>query len=179
MAGRECLKGWILTPSPTDGSDVPFFVNVREEEIVWKKPSISEKIMEGLVDVEVCNPVPEIRCKKDNWNITLREDGSCVINTKISIGRYFQEDDSNSLRSIVKLPFKLMNNENFTFQCSKLADKIEIISSTISVLPEQDREIDELEFIIYNNNEVFNSFNSSATYNENFICVSVSGNIVL
>ena len=35
MINRECLKGWILAPSPTDGENVPFFVYVRDKDIIW------------------------------------------------------------------------------------------------------------------------------------------------
>ena len=44
MADRKCPKGWILTPSETDGEYVPFFVNVRDKDIHWDENNLDQTL---------------------------------------------------------------------------------------------------------------------------------------
>ncbi len=35
MADKVCSSGWILSHDPVHGNYVPFFVKVRDKEVVW------------------------------------------------------------------------------------------------------------------------------------------------
>ena len=181
MAERECLKGWIMAPSPTDGKDVPFFVYVREKDIVWdsdEKAIEMEKVASNGSNVQTCYPSRQIKFEKDKWVITLNQDLSYTATRKVSIYREFNTEDTNSIRGIVNLPLDTLNDNNFTVQCTKMSDVMEVITSNISVLPETDSIVSNIEITIDNNSDdVFVDFDTNERFSNSFICVTVTGKV--
>ena len=182
MSERECLKGWILAPSPTDGKDVPFFVKVRSEDIVWSTSDNFEeleKIANKGSNVQSFSPLSQWKFKKENWIVTLNQDATYTANIKVNIPREFMEEDTNTLRGEIKLPLEILNDENFTIQCTKMSDVYEIINSDITVLPEADDTLSSIELSIdYRNEEnVFENFAQSTRFNNSFVCISITGKL--
>ena len=119
MSDRECLKGWILAPSPTDGENVPFFVKVRDKDIVWGTTNVPEELKELLARGEdnfVVVPSSYWKLKVKGWNVELHADGSYVAKKKINIGENFVSNEitSGMLYHNLELPFEtIVDDELF------------------------------------------------------------------
>ena len=182
MAERECLKGWIMSPSPTDGKYVPFFVNVRDKDIVWDTDNVSsvlQSIADEGDDVEVFYPSCQWKFKMLGWIVTLNQDFTYTAMRKISVGAAFTQEDTNSIRSNVYLPFETLNDENFIVQCTKMARSNDIINSSLSVLPEINNDTRVIEICMDNKDDVFIDFDTSGDYNDSYICITVTGKLKL
>lgn len=182
MSERECLKGWIMAPSPTDGKDVPFFVKVRGKDIVWDTSDNSkelEKIANKGSNVEFVNPQGQWKFNVDKWVVTLNQDATYTANIKVNIPREFTQEDETSLRGVIDLPLETLNDVNFNIQCTKMTDVNELIKSDVTVLPEFEAITSSIEISIDSREEGgFFNIDFDRIYNS-FICITVTGKVNL
>lgn len=78
----ECKKGWIITLNE-NGNYTPFFVNVREEDLVWKTDKNNEifsRIQKTLDNKNVkysssfITPEPYLNIEVDDWQYEIKSD---------------------------------------------------------------------------------------------------------
>ena len=183
MANRECLKGWILAPSPTDGVNVPFFVYVRDKDIQWDESNLPENLnklsLKGT-DREVFYPNYQWKFEFNNWIINLYQDGSYEAIKKISVTDFFTYNTESNLTAKIILPFETINDKNFSIQSTIISSDDDITGSTISVAPVSDNIIDNIDVILRNVTYHYReNFKTNGDYNNSYVNVSVTGKINL
>lgn len=181
MKKRICGKGWVLHPSPTDGKYVPFFIKTRDKDIIWSENSLPEilrnKSEEGT-DVILNYPMYQWKFNKDGWSVTLNQDGSYEATKKIAILQNSTYVSSSQINITDSLPFTICNDNDLYINVSIYADNNDIICSSIVVLPQDDKLLDEVKFALINNLTVFpDTFSQSTEYENQYIFAKVSGNL--
>ena len=165
MANRECLKGWIISPSPTDGVNVPFFVYVRDKDIQWDESNLPENLnklsLKGT-DRKVFYPNYQWKYKFNNWIINLYQDGSYEAIKKISVTDFFTYNTESKLTGTI------------------ISSDDDITGSTISVAPVSDNIIDNIDVVLRNVTYHYReNFKTNGDYNNSYVNVSVTGKINL
>ena len=111
MKNRECLKGWMVAPSPTDGEYVPFFIYVRDKDIIWDPETItnnfSNYLKEKADNVELHYPMNEWKFQMEGWTVVVHQDGSYHGYKKINIQDVSEYVSHNTIKSDIVLPLPL------------------------------------------------------------------------
>lgn len=116
---RKCLKGWILTPSPTDGESVPFFVQVRSKDIHWTPANLPSTYLNlyNVSDTKKHTIRTDVwTFTTNNWNIELYNDLGVRANYKLNI-KSMTRQSANKLSAYVSLPL-VMDTSTITVQCT-------------------------------------------------------------
>lgn len=183
MADRECRRGWILAPSPTDGKDVPFFVYVRDKEIVWDINNISKELNELSLlgsNREVFYPTCQWKFRINDWIVTLNQDATYTATRKLSLPQVLSYINESTLSGNTTLPFETMNDEYFNIQCTLMSIDNDITSSTISVIPESEEVIRRVGLTLRNTAVIFSDeFVTSGEYSNSYICITTTGKVKL
>lgn len=140
MANYLCYKGFLLAPSPTDGTMVPFFVNVRDKDIIWdvsSLPASIQELAEKGKNITVQGPATEISFTYNGWTLKLRSDFTYTAIRKLSIGYddFVLDPDDNSDMSIdVQFPFSTKNNNELNVQCTMNGFNDDLATASINVI---------------------------------------------
>ena len=137
MAEHICRKGWIMAPSPEDGEHVPFFVQVRDKDIVWDEETLP-KLLNDLSllgsEREIFYPVYQWKIKINGWVVTLNQDATYTAIKKVKVTDNFTSlSDGVDLYANLILPFETYNDDNFSVQATKMSNDNDVISANLSV----------------------------------------------
>lgn len=137
----ECLKGWLLAPSPTDGvTQVPFFVKVRGKDIVWDLDNLPLQIETRYKDgsnKKVHEVGQKITFRYDKWNIMTDSSGIYTATRAFDINEFSKLND-DTLDLHVTLPFISRFDEVFSVQATISSSDTDIEKSTTSVRVSED-----------------------------------------
>lgn len=181
MTNRECLKGWILAPSPTDGQNVPFFVQVRDKDIVWDIKNISKELNELSLlgsSREVFYPACQWKFKINKWDVTLKQDATYTATRKIRVAEIFDYINESTLLGNTDLPFETMNDTYLSVQCTIMSSDNDIETSVISVSPIEDELVKTIDLKLRNNGVIYsNEFKTSGEYSNSYVYITVTGKL--
>ena len=185
MINRECLKGWILAPSPTDGENVPFFVYVRDKDIIWDENNLPKKINEISnlgENRELFHPATYWKFDYNGWKIVLNQDGSYKAKKKINIGRLFDKVENNyaKITADLDLPFETLNNNEFSIHFTQSSDKSSICSANAGITPITDdiKAFNVIQIYLFASPYYFSSiFKETKEYDDSYLYISIEGDI--
>lgn len=140
---RICRKGFILAPSPTDGELVPFFVQVREKDIIWNESDPPEVISGDYLTALEKSYTRMDECwsfKSDDWDINYHSSGNIEMSTRVNIRDEFAFINQNMLQYWLGLEFPILDDSNLTLGTTIVTDSNAIRSSTVSLDTINDRD---------------------------------------
>lgn len=180
---RECLTGWILSPSPTDGTNVPFFVKVRDKDIVWDENNLPQEL-KTLVDnsdgdKEIQYTGAYWSFKSNGWFIKLNVDGSYSATRRLVIGNTFQHTSGVSacIEKPLTLPFDTVNDGSFHFSLSNASDNISVKSATSGIYKIEGKTFDSIRIYLQNNQYPFQLTSGQNPYQDSYIYIKVEGKV--
>lgn len=180
---RVCLTGWLLSPSPTDGTNVPFFVNVRDKDIVWDERNLPISLKE-LSDLgenkKIFYTGSYWKYDYNDWSIELKVDGTYRAKKKINIGESFDDISSNSttINSNLRLPFNTINDNDFSVSITNISDDTRIKSSINGIKNITTDAFDSIDVYLNNNQYLFSAnFKSNSLYTDSFLFINVEGKV--
>lgn len=183
MAKRECLTGWILAPSPTDGVNVPFFVHVRDKDIVWDEKHLPQE----LKHISEIGEMRHVNFTGANWKfsyrgwrIQLNTDGTYSAKKKINVGETFDDITSNSssITATLKLPFVTLNDDEFSISLTNVSDDMRIKSATNGIKEIRDEAFEYIQIYLNNTQYLFSSnFKLSNLYTDSYMYIKIEGNM--
>ena len=181
MADRECSRGWILSPSKTDGEYVPFFVLVRDKDIIWDEDHLPEKLRnltEAGTDVILDIPMYQWRCKIGNWDVTLNQDGTYRATQYMNVQDNGSFIDSNTILLHLNLPFETNNDSKLFVNTLSCATVTDIKTAHTNMVKPTDDYFQSLDIELLNYMTVFYSdFETNSYYRNQFMVVTVEGSV--
>lgn len=175
---RKCGKGWLITPSETDGEYVPFFLQVRDKDIIWDVRNLNEDfrnlLRDTYNDLVINYPYYNANFVRNNWvghfNEDLRYSATKTLNVR---NNGVLSEDNKTITFSVELPF-VTSNDDFNVQLTKNVDTLDIMQSILYKKASNDEGITTIEIELYNMISVFGPLSN---YNNDEIYIQVSGRI--
>ena len=178
---RECLKGWILAPSPTDGVNVPFFVYVRDKDIKYDAKNVSNQLNELYLKGEngdILYPVTDWKFDMNGWRVSLTQDGVYEAKRKIEVSEVFTFKNSPSttlLEYTTQLPFETKDDDEFHVQLTLSTNIVSFASSSLTFQVNENKDIiDSINIDLVN---TFYGFEDVKKYKDSYVYVTVSGRL--
>lgn len=187
---HQCKRGFIITQD-NDGNYVPFFIKVRDDDIVWKNSDNNQtfKNLKGTLKTygyefssELQNPSPELHIVCDKWNFYIREDYSfratyaAIPDKSNYIADYISPDKStlSGAHIYINIPIPTLQDIIVIGNISP-----SIGSSIISYTPFRKRSYHPSDSFDYINISLSSSFqpNVIAEYNNKIISDLLNGDI--
>lgn len=183
MAKRECPVGWLLTPSSTDGEYVPFFIKVRDCDIVWNKNTLPNDIITFInqkinSDVNTYYPMTEFKCIVGMWNVTLYQDFSYKATARLPIQQYVKSNTTNKITMEVNLPFRTNNDKTLSFNSNISAYNIDMVGSNTNIIVNEvsSDQVDSLNIELYSGLYPFSDNVINLTeYKNDCVVITVNG----
>lgn len=177
---RRCGKGWLVTPSKTDGEYVPFFMYVRDKDIIWDETNLPELLRKTAAKGENMSlnyPMYQWNFDVDSWSVKLHQDGSYEATKKIDINKNCEMFDSSQIDVSISLPFKTMNDDEFNIQITKNCHGTDMLHATVNMNPlENEESNDVISVSLLANGFYFNTdLETNEQYNDQFLFVRVTG----
>lgn len=123
MSNVTCKKGFILSNNG-DGDYTPFFVQVREKDIIW-----DERLYKNdLVDIANTGSNKQFyptmaywKFDKDDWKITLRGDGYFTASKKLTLNDFTAPSEPSEylFSKTISLPFSVIDDSEFRLHFEK------------------------------------------------------------
>ena len=182
---RECLKGWVLAPSPTDGQNVPFFIYVRDKDIIYDARNVSNQLNNLYLKGEngdILYPVTDWKFDMNGWRVSLTQDGVYEAKRKIDVSEVFTFKDFPSISLLgytAQLPFETKDDDEFHVQLTLSTNIASFASSSLTFQVNENKDIiDSINIDLVN---TFYGFEDVKRYKGSYVYVTVSGkvNIVL
>ena len=183
MADKVCPSGWILSHDPIHGNYVPFFVKVRDKDIVWDPENMPKDLntltasSESVVKYNY--PAFEWIYKKNGWRINLRSDYTYEATKNIPIKSNATLASVNELIVKVELPIKTKNNDTLYVDLMKKCTNNTIISSTTNLVVPTDNILDFVNIKLYSNGGFNSNYATSPDYDNQYLQVKVRGEVKL
>lgn len=181
MADKVCSSGWILSHDPVHGNYVPFFVKVRDKDIVWDSDNLPVDFQRLTASAEsnisYNYPAYEVIYKKSGWRIVLKSDYTYEATKDIPIKTNSTLVSVNELKVKVELPIRTKNTDTLFVDVMKKCTNRVIIGATTNLVVGTADPLTELH-ISLNSNGGFNSnFATSPDYDNQLLQVKVRGDI--
>lgn len=183
MSNYECQKGWILAPSLNGGDYVPFFINVRDKDIVWDDDNLSPELkrLANLgTDKKIIFTDSKWIFEYKNWMIELFNTGKYNAKRKINISEEFDDSTmtSTEIKAIIDLPFETVNDENFTAFITKSSSNIRIKSSMSGINNITDDIFTNIEVFLFNQQYNFpTDFKQTNVFDDSYLFINIEGNV--
>lgn len=178
MAEHICRKGWIMAPSPEDGDYVPFFVQVRDKDIVWDEETLPKALNDlSLLGTErqLFYPVYQWKFKINGWVVTLNQDATYTATRKINVAEEFASlSDGVDLYTNLNLPFITYIDDNFSVQATKMSNEKDVMDANISVGYDWISSVSMITVSLRNQLGM-----KIGEYTESAVCVTITGKVVL
>ena len=181
MADKVCSSGWILTHDPVHGNYVPFFVKVRDKDIVWD-PDNMPKDLSRLTAAAESNitynyPAFEWIYKKSGWRINLRSDYTYEATKDIPIKGNSTLVNVNELKVKIDLPIKTKNTDTLFVDVMKKCTNRVIIGATTNLIVGTTDVLTEVHISLNSTGGFSSNFATSPDYDNQFLQVKVRGDI--
>lgn len=177
-----CRVGFIMSQDPADNSYVPFFIKVREKDIIYDGSSLPDFLLDLSKlgkDIELERPTAKICFTVDDWRVTASSDSSYEATKRLSItnGKFtVNEEDDTEMVSNVILPFITKNDGSFHVQCTITAAIDDVALANINVEISDEYEIDRFKIKLRNLIYHFDrNFEKVSGYINSSIYVTVAG----
>lgn len=183
MKNRECLKGWMVAPSPTDGEYVPFFIYVRDKDIVWDPETLTNNFSDYLKrkadNVELHYPMNEWKFQINDWTVVVHQDGTYHGYKKVNIQDVSDYINHNTIKSDINLPLPTINDAYFNINTQLNVKTPELSMSIQNVIMLEDKTFNKIEIESRTVGGVLFSedFKASGLYKNEFMFITVDGNI--
>ena len=187
MANYECKKGWLLTPDEKSGVNVPFFVYVRDKDIMWSLEELDQKAVKAFMNGSIVESriAPKITTilSKNGWEITAFGDDRYEATKKIKVGStQFKENSSlpYDIFTTLNLPFTTMNDDRLNITCTMKSTSMDLASASFNLNHSDSESISSVEVHLLN--PVFNfdpDREQNSEYNNSTIYVRISGRLKL
>lgn len=185
----SCLKGWLLAPSPTDGTNVPFFLHVRGKDIVWDDsdfPADLIRISKSGDNRTMKQPQSSVNFLYGGWDITANSDYSYEATKKVSVGSggfTFNDEDDTDLAIKILFPFLTAKDNQLSVVCTINGLNEELATSNVNILFDVGYTSDNvtvlnvhLRNLIYKFHEKYDNMDS---YINSYVFIRVHGNMKL
>ena len=174
---RICGKGFLVSQSKTDGKYVPFFIKVRDKDIIYKESNLIDAIEARSAsrtgsNVDVLYPAVQWMFDKDNFKIAMNRDASFTGYARLSIKDLIKSSSNTKLKLQINLPFTV-KSESFNIQITANSNKDEIAGSSISINSIGAGSLDNVNVTMTNNINFFS--NTSNDYINDYIFVNIYG----
>ena len=195
MANVKCPTGWLVVPSESGESYVPFFVHVREEDIHWKKDKYLKELVDSMTDVptdsvESIRPGHNYRILRNGWSVELQCDGLVTATKQLTVDDSFSigNEENTIIEGIVDLPLFIKNDEFFNVQTTLLAEdeflrygitSVNKITDSVTINGVDVSGYNNFKVNIYSPAQSFNSRTFIADCNNSRIFVTVRGYLPL
>jgi hypothetical protein len=181
MADRICQRGWLVSPSPTDGKYVPFFVRVRDKDINWDSENIPEAMREIASygsNIDLQYPMYQYIFDVNDWSVKLSQNYSYEATKKLDIKNLGEFVSQYMINVNTDLPFITQNDSDFSVQATLNGSNTDVICSTVNIKPSIEETVDSLTVQLINRLTQFSSsFTNEEEYDNQFIYVTVRGNL--
>ena len=145
MADMICKKGFLLTPEEESGDYVPFFIQVRNKDIIWDDELLPIDLRDIVAHGENIESFDVLHCWKftyNNWYVTLYEDGRYTASRSMLLQlelptNTFSNGPTNKLEYNIKLPFTTKckyNSDGFNVNLTMSGKSNIVMSSTYGVV---------------------------------------------
>lgn len=177
---RRCGKGWLVAPSKTDGEYVPFFMYVRDKDIIWDEENLPELLKKAAREGENSSlqyPMYQWTFDVDSWSVKLHQDGSYEATKKIDIHKYGKFMAYARIDVDFSLPFKTMNDDEFNVQITKNCHGTDMIHAVVNINPfESEESNDQMSVSLLADGFYFNKdFDTNIQYDNQYLFVRVAG----
>lgn len=189
MANRECPKGFILVPSESDGEYVPFFMQVRDKDIIWDEGSIPNNISniakKDCEESELIYPMYAYSAYEDGWSVMLYPNKYYEATKTFNLQKSCRFISQNIMEVIIKLPFPTINeaNQPINLQIQKVTTKnldTTFLTATNTLCYPENVSIESCSCMLYATASPWASdYTTNSKYNNQRITVSVKGFIKL
>jgi hypothetical protein len=182
---RECQVGWMVAPSPTDGEYVPFFVKVRDKDIIWDENTITRNFASYLSkyasDVTLHYPMNEWKCTIDGWVVTVYQDGTYHARKKVNIQKNARSiTDFRKIYLPVKLPLTTFNDDKLGVSITSAVTANDLLTSFTNFRLSDDKKIDNIEVeLTAMGNSYYDDFFNNVIYANQYLFIIVEGTIAL
>lgn len=180
---RECLKGWLLAPSPTDKEYVPYFIYVRDKDIIWDEKNLPEDL-KRLSDLAESKEIIFVNSywnfSYKDWRIKLYTDGRYEAKKRISIGEKFDNitESHSQIKGSIDLPFSTLYDDEFMITITTSSSDTTIKTALSGFYQINDEIIDKVTLYLENPVYIFSSnFKSSHKYDDSYLFIKIEGNV--
>lgn len=174
---RKCNRGFIVVPSETDGKLVPYFIKVRDKDIIWDEDHIQEpnliNISKHGEDRDLQYPVIRWSFTKDGWDIELYSNGQIKMRKCVDISSRLEFVSEYELNSTITLPINIIDNDKINVQVTNNGSNKSIASAIVNAKSvEAAGRVDTVKVELFN---TFYTFDSNIrTYDNEKLYVEVS-----
>lgn len=183
MADKVCSSGWILSHDAVHGNYVPFFVKVRDKDIVWDPDNMPRDLnaltASSEVTVQYNYPSYEWIYKKDGWRINLKSDYTYEATKNIPIKTNSTLLNVNELQVKVTLPIRTKNNDIVFVDLLKKCTNRTIIGSTTNLVIPNTDNLDFININLFSSGGFNSGFATSTEYDDQFLQIKVRGEVKL
>lgn len=188
MADYTCKRGWILSPDPETGNNVPFFVYVRDKDIIWTTENSIENgvldvIKNGSIVQKYLAPSIQTILSKSGWEITSFGDDRYEATLRINVGETefkFYNNLSYDIFTELDLPFETVNDGRFNVSCVTKSKSLDLNTASFNVEFNDTSSITKMKLHLLN--PIYNfetEMNKNTEYNTSEIFVRISGRLNL
>ena len=188
---RECPKGWILVPSPTDGEYVPYFIQVRNNDFVWDenfefpgytldyiKYNSSSNIKKNFGDSVVSYDIKS--GYHGNWHARVHKDKYCELTQKLSIGKEGKNLNvlPNKISMMLNIPISIKFDNSFNISFTTDSTSTSIRTGNISFVSgyDSDEYINDGGIQITNYMFPFDAnYETNHVYDLDYIYIKITG----
>lgn len=197
MGVIKCPTGWLVVPSETGDEYVPFFIQVRDEDIHWKSNDklltyINKNINEPNDSISQLNPGQTYKINRNDWLIELQSDGSITATRQLKIDSEFEyTNGGTTINRQIELPFGLCVDNQFNIQTTLATTGNDVIDdlsyanmSVNRTTPSSYEKVDGSNVDVYNsfmvtiNSPIYRLSESFIVdYKDAMIFITVKGNL--
>ena len=181
MADKVCSTGWILTHDPVHGNYVPFFVKVRDKDIVWDVENMPKDLSRLTASAESSitynYPAYEWIYKKAGWRINLKSDYTYEATKNIPIKENATLANVNEMKVRVNLPINMKNDDTVFVDIMKKCTNRTIIGSTTNLEIPNEKTLSYLNIGLFSSGGFNSNFSTSSDYDNQFLQVRVRGEV--
>lgn len=142
METRECNKGFLLSMDSENGGYIPFFIQVRDKDIIWDDARLPQDLVNIVYqgeNVEFHNILHCWRFTYNDWFITLYSDSRYEAISSFNIREYSGDivEPVNKLIYKIDLPFtsKIGLDTGFNISLCIEASSSIITTSNVGIVP--------------------------------------------
>lgn len=181
MSTYNCKKGWLVYLDE-NGEYVPFFMHVREKDIIWDSDSsfMNELIKKSPqfkgMDVNVI--FPKIKCDKNGWEYVINSDFSFKARKKVHIGSSngFSLIDNHTLLKELTIPF-LINTRSSYINCMIDSKNALLRNCIVSTKTPETDTFKTFEVYLTSRDEIPDDYDVTSTYVKSFVTITVEGHM--
>lgn len=178
-------KGWLIAKDDF-GNMLPFFLKVRDKDIVWQ--SKNNEFIENILRDKAVTNITEISPNKligftlGNWNVEVDYTRRlCNMRTRVDFtsDSFDLNSGKDTLSSNLSLPLTLLDNDKLHIQCHISSESVKVATSSASVCKLFDgvtKMIHNLSLKVFNSTYKFpTTYYSDDAYKFSSIYIEVRG----